>query len=199
MAFPSISNLGQNPFFTTANSERTVRDNSFGFFLAANGSELYLGGTNPELYNSAIEFHTINSTSGFWQIPGASVKVNSTAAVTGVQTIIDSGTTIMYGPPAAVQTLYSKIPGSVLVDADAGFYSFPCASDPKVAFSWGTGENWEITAANFNLGLTAAGSSQCVGAIAGEDLGLGSDVWLLGDRCASLLLLGPSLKIPSAS
>lgn len=51
-----------------------------------------------------------------------------------------------------------------------------------MAFSWGAGLDWEITAANFNLGLTAEGSSECVGAIAGEDLGLVSHVWLLGDR-----------------
>ncbi|KAJ7751282.1 acid protease [Mycena maculata] len=181
MAYPSISNLGENPFFTTAHSEGAVRKNSFGFFLAANGSELYLGGTNEKLYSGNIEYHTINSTSGFWQIPGASVKVNSTAALTGFQTVIDSGTTIMYGPLAAVQTLYSNIPGSAPVESVNGFYSFPCASAPKVAFSWGEGLDWEITAANLNLGLLAAGSSDCVGAISGEDLGLGSDVWLLGD------------------
>ncbi|KAJ7446446.1 acid protease [Mycena galericulata] len=181
MAFPSISNLGKTPFFLTANSEGTVRQDRFGFFLAANNSELYLGGTNENLYNGSVEYHAINSTSGFWQIPGASVKVGSTTAVPNIQTIIDSGTTIMYGPPAAVQTLYSKISGSALVDSANGFYSFPCTSPPEVAFSWGTGSNWKITAANFNLGLTAVGSSECVGAIAGQDFGLGSDVWLLGD------------------
>ena len=35
---------------------------------------------------------------------------------------------------------------------------------------------------SFNLGLTAVGSSSCVGALVGQDLGLGSNVWLLGDR-----------------
>lgn len=31
------------------------------------------------------------------------------------------------------------------------------------------------------MGKTASGSSQCVGTLAGQDLGLGSNVWLLGD------------------
>lgn len=48
------------------------------------------------------------------------MKVASTTAVAGLQTIIDSGTTIMYGPPDAVQILYSKIPGSALVDSVNG-------------------------------------------------------------------------------
>ncbi|KAJ7110006.1 acid protease [Mycena epipterygia] len=180
MAFPSISNLGKNPFFNTAKTEGTVQFNAFGFFLAANGSELYLGGTNPDLYNGTLELHTINSTSGFWQVPGASVKVNSVAAASGFETVIDSGTTIMYGPPDAVKALYSTIPGATLFDSADGFYSFPCDSVPNVAFNW-RGLDWEITSANFNLGLTAEGSSDCVGALAGEDLGLGSNVWLLGD------------------
>lgn len=38
---------------------------------------------------------------------------------------------------------------------------------------------------SFNLGQTTEGSSQCVGALAGQDLGLGNHVWLLGDRYLS--------------
>jgi cathepsin D len=34
---------------------------------------------------------------------------------------------------------------------------------------------------SFNLGATEDGSSDCVGALAGQDLGLGDNVWLLGD------------------
>ena len=34
---------------------------------------------------------------------------------------------------------------------------------------------------SFSLGETLSGSSKCVGALAGQDLGLGSNVWLLGD------------------
>ena len=34
---------------------------------------------------------------------------------------------------------------------------------------------------SFNLGRTEEGSESCVGALAGQDLGLGANVWLLGD------------------
>ncbi|KAJ7786528.1 acid protease [Mycena metata] len=181
MAFPSISNLRQNPFFASAHAEGTVPANAFAFFLSQNNSELYLGGTNPALFvNGTLEFHPINPTSGFWQIPGASAKVESKVAVTNFETIIDSGTTLIYGPPDAVKTLYAAIPGSAVFDATNGLYSFPCDSVPNVAFNWG-GLDRNITADNFNLGLTAEGSSSCVGALIGLDLGLGSSVWLLGD------------------
>lgn len=59
-------------------------------------------------------------------------------------------------------------------------YSFPCATPPKIAFNWG-GSDWFISAANINLGLTARGSKRCVGALLGEDLGLGPSIFLLGD------------------
>jgi cathepsin D len=41
---------------------------------------------------------------------------------------------------------------------------------------------------SFNLGQTSSGSSQCVGALAALDVGLGTDVWLLGDRYLSFKL-----------
>ena len=104
----------------------------------------------------------------------------SQTAVSGFQTIIDSGTTIIYGPPTQVATFYKSIPNSQLWDKKNGFYSFPCASIPSnVAFSWG-GQSWTISTANFNFGRIS--STRCIGAIAGKDLGLGSNVWLLGDR-----------------
>ena len=100
--------------------------------------------------------------------------------MSNVQTIIDSGTTLIYGPPSQGATLYANIPGAKVYDSNSGFYSFPCNSVPNnVAFSWG-GNNWTISADNFNLGHASA--TQCIGAIVGQDLGLGKNVWLAGDR-----------------
>ena len=97
-----------------------------------------------------------------------------------IQSIIDSGTTLIYGPPDQVATLYKSIPGAKAFD-DQGFYSFPCNHVPNnVAFSWGGGKSWTISAANFNLGEETA--NECIGAIVGQDLGLGDNVWLVGDR-----------------
>ncbi|GJJ14501.1 hypothetical protein Clacol_008765 [Clathrus columnatus] len=181
MAFPALSNLGQNPFFVTAFNQGAVPQNEFAFKLSSSGSSLYLGGTNSSLYTGSIEFHSVVSGSeGFWEIGGASVAVGSKTAVSNFQTIIDTGTTLVYGPPSAVKTLYSKIPGSKAFSQEEGFYTFPCSSVPSVSFSWG-GKSWPITSTNFNLGTTEAGSSECVGGIAGQDLGLGNNVWLLGD------------------
>ncbi|RDX53186.1 protease [Lentinus brumalis] len=180
LAFPSISRLRQNPFFVTASAQKSVNDAAFAFKLASNGSELYLGGTDASLYEGAVEYHNVSSTIGYWIINGASAEVNGKSVVSGFDTIIDSGTSIMYGPPAAVQAFYKAIPNSKLYDESGGFYTFPCRNPPQVAFNWG-GKSWTISAENFNFGETEQGSGECVGTLAGQDLGLGDNTWLLGD------------------
>ena len=134
----------QNPFFNTAISEGAVDEGVFGFKLASSGSELYLGGTNSDLYSGSLEYHDVDQSNGFWQLTGASAYVGSTAAVTGFETIIDSGTTIMYGPPSAVKKLYAKVSGSGVYDSSEGYYYYPCSSPPTLSFSWG-GKKWEIS------------------------------------------------------
>ncbi|KAJ7630003.1 acid protease [Mycena polygramma] len=180
LAFPALSNLQQDPFFNTAKTNGAVKVNQFGFFLAASGSSLFLGGSDTSKYSGEPEFHEIDSSSGFWQLTGAKAKVGSATAVSSFETVIDSGTTIMYAPPAAAKEVYAKVPGSALFDSTNGYYSFPCDTPPKVAFNWG-GADWVISADNINLGQTEEGSSLCVGALAGVDVGIGSNVWLLGD------------------
>ncbi|KAK1220022.1 hypothetical protein PQX77_017229 [Marasmius sp. AFHP31] len=180
LAYPAISNIGSDPFFNTAFKSGSLPNNSFGFKLASNGSELFLGGTNNQLYTGELEYHPVDTTTGFWQISGAKATVGSTTAVSGFDTIIDSGTTLMYAPPAVAKTFYSKIQGSKAFEPSQGLYSFPCATVPEVAFNWG-GKTWTVSPENFNLGQTEEGSSDCVGALLGQDLGLGSKAMLLGD------------------
>ncbi|KAJ7057950.1 acid protease [Mycena amicta] len=185
LAFPALSRLKHDPYFNTAYANRWLPPllaNQYAFYLATTGSELYLGGTNRIRYTGDIEFHDISASTGFWQIGGASVQVGHETAVSSFETVIDSGTTIMYGPPDAVEKVYANVPGSVLYDSSdgTGFYSFPCNSIPQVSFSWG-GQHWSISTANFNIGTTAEDQTRCVGALAASDLGLGDAVWLLGD------------------
>ncbi|KAI0675143.1 protease [Trametes maxima] len=178
LAFPAISNLNKSPFFNTAKSQGAVKNGVFGMKLAKIGSELYLGGTDSSLYTGSIEYHPVTGT-GFWQIGGASLRVGSQTVASGFQTIIDSGTTIIYGPPSSVAALYKAIPGSKVYDSQNGFYSFPCATTPSnVALNWG-GKSWAISADNFVLGK--ASLTECIGAIVGRDMGLGSKTWLVGD------------------
>jgi aspartyl protease len=50
LAFPSLSAFNASPVFQTLISGGVVSSPVFGFKLAPNGSELFLGGTNNKLY-----------------------------------------------------------------------------------------------------------------------------------------------------
>ncbi|KAI0745716.1 acid protease [Earliella scabrosa] len=178
LAFPTISSIHQTPFLNMAAEQGAIKTAAFAFKLASSGSELYLGGANPQLYTGDIESHMATGA-GYWQLSNMKLFSGSQVVESSQKTIIDSGTTLIYGPPSYVAALYKTIPNSQPYDAENGFYEFPCASTPSnIAFSWG-GKKWAISAANFNLGQVS--KTMCVGAIVGQDLGLGTDVWLLGD------------------
>jgi hypothetical protein len=50
MGFKSISVYGADPVFQTLMSQGEVDSSVFGFKFAPSGSELFVGGTNPDLY-----------------------------------------------------------------------------------------------------------------------------------------------------
>jgi len=159
LAYQGISSLHQPPFFQTASSQGNVSPSSFAFFLS---SELHLGGTNKTLYTGPIEYHTIVNTSSpssfsshssssssqptFWQLTNASININSSKfVVSSFDTIIDSGTTIIVGPPDAVSDVYNAVPDSEVFDESNGLYAFPCDAVPEVSFTWDKGTNWVIS------------------------------------------------------
>ncbi|KAF7341735.1 Acid protease [Mycena sanguinolenta] len=179
LAFPAISQLNQSPFFITAHTEKKVKKNQFGFVLGTSGSELYLGGTDTTKYKGGLEFHPIDSSSGFWLVPGASAKVNNAVAIAGFETVIDSGTTLMYAPFNDAAAVYAQMPGGAVFDAANGLFEYTCNPQPKVAFNWG-GKDWVVSSALFNLGKATKGSTKCIGALIGQaPLG---NAWILGDK-----------------
>ncbi|KIJ41078.1 hypothetical protein M422DRAFT_172860 [Sphaerobolus stellatus SS14] len=172
--------MGALPFFNTMAKQGVVSEKVFSFKIADEGSSLFLGGTDGDLYTGDIEYHKVDTLLGYWMTSGGQISVGDKPAVTGFHTIIDTGTTIMYGSPSAVKKFYAHIPGSKLADLLHGYYSYPCSKKPDVSFSWG-GKNWPISHEDFNLGETKKGSGMCVGALSGQDLGLPDGLWLLGD------------------
>ncbi|KAH9944776.1 aspartic peptidase domain-containing protein [Amylocystis lapponica] len=179
MAFQAISSLGAVPYFFNAVQQNAVSQGVFSFKLAGSGSELYIGGTDSSLYTGDIEYHSLSSNEGYWQIGSGSAIVNGQTVASSLETIIDSGTTLMYGPSDGVSQFYSAISGSQEYDSSNGLWSFPCDSSPTVAFSWENGQTWSISADDFNLGPVSSGSDQCQGALGVSDVG--EDRWLLGD------------------
>ncbi len=56
MAFQNNSVSNSTPFFQTLVTQGSLTENIFAFYLAKEGSELYLGGTNDKLYKGNITY-----------------------------------------------------------------------------------------------------------------------------------------------
>ncbi|KAH9911890.1 acid protease [Amylocystis lapponica] len=149
LAYPEISNLhAVLNLLENAYQQGVVAQNDFAFKLTTGDSSLYLGGTDEFLYNGEIERHPVSPDKGYWWITNGSVQVNGKSVqvnseTSPLDTIIDTGTTFMYGPPSEVDTFYKQVPGAYQLDTADGVYAFPCHDVPDVSFSWG-GKEWNI-------------------------------------------------------
>ncbi|KIJ14865.1 hypothetical protein PAXINDRAFT_78490, partial [Paxillus involutus ATCC 200175] len=144
----------------------------------ASGSELFIGGTDTALYTGGFSYADVTQQ-GYWQVNMDSVEGNGKTVLSNVDSIIDTGTTLVVGLPSDVSTLYQAIGGT---DASStvgqGYYTFPCDSVPSVSFTFG-GTSFPISADTLNLGPVSSGSSDCVGGIVGQDMGV--SFWVVGD------------------
>jgi len=100
---------------------------------------------------------------------------------------IDTGTTLIGGPSAAVSAVYAQIPGSQQLSGNlAGFYGFPCSTTVQVTMAFG-GKSWPINSDDMNLGRVSTTSDICAGGIfdlnAGSSIGEGggNPNWVVGD------------------
>lgn len=171
MAFQSISEYNSPPVFQTLVAQGKVAEPVFGFTLLKSGSELYLGGVDNSKFDGSLTYAPVTQQ-GYWQISldGASVGSNSVFS-SGVEAIVDTGTTLIIGDTSNVASIYAAIPGSKDASSTlgSGTYTIPCDSVPdNVSFTI-AGKDFSISADNFSLGPASDGSSDCVGGILGDD------------------------------
>jgi len=175
LAFPSISVYGSSPFFQTLMASNQLSDNVFGFKLATDGAELFLGGTNSQLFTGDLTYVPVTKE-GYWQIAleGVTVGGQSIFAVSQTAAIVDTGTTLIVGDTQSVQTAYSTIPGAL--DNGDGTWSIPCDAQPSVSVTVG-GQSFDISPSSFVL---QEGSDSCIGGLSYNDE-LAGQFWILGD------------------
>ncbi|KAI0346661.1 acid protease [Trametopsis cervina] len=178
MGYQSISEYNVPAVFQTLFTQNQVSDPIFAFKLTSSGAVLTLGGVDNTKYTGSFTYAPV-TTKGYWQVTLDGVAVNGNSAVSSVQSIIDTGTTLIVGDAKRVKAFYAKIPGSKDASATvgSGYYSFPCSSTPQVSFTY-AGRSFAIAPQYFNLGRVSRGSSYCVGGIVAS----GSlPFWIVGD------------------
>jgi cathepsin D len=145
LAFESISFLQKPPFFLNAIAENSVKGKEFSIKLSSSGGELFLGGTDNTLYKGSIEYSAITGSTGVWQIGGGQASSNGKTIAPTVIAIIDSGTTLMYGPNSVVDAFWAQVPGSAPFPAIPGSFSYPCHTPPSLSFNFGGGSTWTVS------------------------------------------------------
>ncbi|KAF9220318.1 acid protease [Gyrodon lividus] len=177
MALQSVSVFDQSPFFQTLVSQGQTDEPVFAFSLVAPGPELYLGGTNPDMYTGDFTW-----VPGHWQVNIDSVVGNGHNVLTNVPGIMDTGSVLIHGPPSDVAAIYAAVGGTPM-PSNPSFYSFPCDAVPSVSFTFG-GRSFPILAETLNMGPYRSNPSQCVSSIiTGHIIGkspICSRPWIVG-------------------
>ena len=95
MGFKSISNNEANPVFQTLVETRKTSSGVFAFKLASSGSELTIGGLNPDLYSGSPTYTPV-LRKAFWLIGISAVKIGGTSVAKSTRAIVDSVRPLVY-------------------------------------------------------------------------------------------------------
>ncbi|KAH9054928.1 acid protease [Lactarius vividus] len=169
------------PVFLTLAAQGSLPSNTFGVYLANEGSELFLGGTNDRLHHGDFTYVPVTKE-GYWETNMDALYVNG-RKIAGVRdSIIDTGTTVILGDSKTVKAIYDRIPGSSPAPANigTGLYTIPCSFNATISVRFG-GAKFVIERDTFNLGTVSEGSADCVGGIVALDDGDQTPFWIIGD------------------
>ncbi|CAK9781770.1 acid protease [Cutaneotrichosporon oleaginosum] len=198
LGVPSISLQGPNgpamkappPFWITT-AENVWTDKQFGVFLArtnidpsrymlgssltetseASGGVLTLGGVNRRLFTGEIKYMPANTTY-WWQLPLEGFSANGKKFNARLApTVIDTGSTAIMMPDAAVRAFHAQIPGAQEPNND-GSWVIPCDTTATASFFFG-GMEYPIQTADILRGALAQDPRFCLSNV-------GPGPWLLG-------------------
>ncbi|KAF9228884.1 acid protease [Gyrodon lividus] len=173
MAFPSVSRYTQSPVFYTLITQGQTDEPVFAFNFADPQPELYLGGTNPDMYTGDFTYTQVTEV-GYWRVNMENIVVNGEVCLTNVDSIIDTGSDLIHGSLDDVATFYELI-GGVPVPGNHQFYAFRCDDIPSVSFTFG-GTSFPISAGSLIFDHSKEDPSVCYGAIVARN----EPYWVVG-------------------
>ena len=90
-------------------------------------------------YTGAITYVPVNQANGFWEFTSNGYAVGSGAFTSGsIDSIADTGTTLLYLPSTVVSAYYAKVPGASYNSGQGG-YTFPCSATlPSITLGIGS-------------------------------------------------------------
>ncbi|KAF9226049.1 Asp-domain-containing protein [Gyrodon lividus] len=173
MGFQPISRYQQSPVFQTFVTQGYTDEPVFAFNFADPEPELYLGGTNPNMYTGDFTYAEV-TTVGYWQVNMVNIVVNGEVVLSNVDSIVDTGNDFIHGPPEDVAALYQAIGGTPL-PTNCLLYTFPCDDVPSVSFTF-SDTSFLISAETISVGPIDEDPLDCIGSIIVADV----PFWVVG-------------------
>ncbi|KAM0755531.1 acid protease [Meredithblackwellia eburnea MCA 4105] len=178
----AIANGGQLPEQSFSFAMTRFANISSAYNKAEPGGIMTLGGTNSSLFTGDINFNSLTSSGSFWLIQLDDITVGGSSTSTSSSSVaIDTGTSLIGGPPADVRAIYSQIDGSqpVTIQGVDGYWAYPCKALPSVAMKFG-GISYAIDPADFNAGTASSNTNVCLGAFFEIETSRNNPDWIVG-------------------
>lgn len=123
----TVRPVKQKTFFTSAKSTLSAPLFTVNLKKGAPGSYDF-GYINSTKYNGAITYVNVDTRNGFWEFISNGYAVGSGGFTSAsIDAIADTGTSLLYLPPAVVSAYYARVSGASYDSAQGG-YTFPCNS-----------------------------------------------------------------------
>jgi len=157
----------------------------FAFWLSrdangAHGGEITLCGTDTAHYTGTIAWEPLTKTD-YWRINMGSLAIGSTVYGSNVSAIIDTGTSLLVGPNAAIIQIQKLIGATEILN---GEYSVPCENVPNlpdVVITLG-GQQFTLQGKDYILEVDAFFEKVCLSGFIGLDIPPpNGPLWILGD------------------
>ncbi|XP_060627052.2 pepsin A-like [Anolis sagrei] len=182
LAYPSIASSGATPVFDNMMSEGLVSQDLFSVYLSSDdqsGSFVMFGGVDTSYYSGSLNWVPLSSES-YWQITLDSITMNgqSIACSGGCQAIVDTGTSLLAGPPNGIANIQYYIGAS---QSSNGEYMISCnsmSSLPDIIFTI-NGIEFPLPASAY---IRQGQNGYCTSGFEGIDIPTQSgELWILGD------------------
>ena len=180
LAWPALSVDGLPMYINEIFKQGGITDHSFSFFLTSKpnqaGSQLILGGVDPEYYTGTINYHSVLYET-YWTLNINDIRFGGVDVSQGLYTtaIADTGTSLLVASDVLADPFF-KIIGSK--------NNFPCnkiSTLPNAEFIL-DGINYQVPPQNYIIEITQFGKTSCFVGIVGADLsGLANRAIILGD------------------
>ncbi|GAB0199919.1 embryonic pepsinogen-like [Grus japonensis] len=175
LGYPNLAADGITPVFDNMVNESLLEENLFSVYLSREmtGSMVIFGGIDESYFTGSINWISI-SYQGYWQISMDSIIVNSQeiACSGGCQAIIDTGTSLVAGPPSGISNIQSAVGAHDVY----GEYNVNCSSIsamPDVIFV--------IDGVQYPVSALAYTEQNDQGPCISSFQNTSGDLWILGD------------------